>query len=282
MKIAVGFFTHRFDSEVHARYLKLKTEAQGVDCYIVAEKGTPVPRSLHSETVFFDFEQIMDEVPAVYGDSLIPGNCHLTMLSFQEKFPNYDAYWQVEYDVIFTGSWDILFDAFQGNDSDLLAPHLRTIDEEPDWAWWESLNLPLEYQNTSQRRAFLPVYRISKRGLKVVREAVGKGASGHFEALIPTLLGASRLQINDLGAGRFYTSSQAPHGSLILGTMRYRPAHYFPALARNYLYHPVKIGTPWPNREDVGALLFYFCKTPLHALKDMLRSAIAVVKSRLA
>ena len=155
-----------------------------------------------------------------------------------------------------------------------------TIEEEPDWSWWESLSLPGRYGSAPRRRAFMPIYRISQKGLNGLREAVESGCSGHFEALIPTLLGASQLKIDDLGAGRFYTSSRAPHGSLALGTMRYRPAHLFPTLARNFLYHPVKLGPPRPNLEDLGALLFHFRKTPLHALKDIFRSALAVLRSR--
>lgn len=281
MRFAIGFFTHRFEPEVHSRYLKLKAEAEGMDTYIVAEKGTPVPQSLLLETVFFDFEEIAGEVPSLFGDSLLPGNCHLTMLSFRELCPNYDYYWQVEYDVVFTGTWRTFFNVFKDNQADLLAPHIRTFLEEPRWAWWHSLDLPTELQNSPKIRAFLPIYRISNDGLRIVQQGVSDGASGHFEALIPTLLGAHYLPISDLGPGRFYTSSCEPHGSLILGTLRYRPPHYFPILARNFLYHPVKIGKPRPSLEEWRNIPFHFRRTPIHAIKDIVRSTIAVIRSRL-
>ena len=61
------------------------------------------------ETFFFQFEKLSEGVPRILGNSLIPGNCHLTMLAFSRSHPGYDFYWQVEYDVVFQGSWDTLF-----------------------------------------------------------------------------------------------------------------------------------------------------------------------------
>ena len=241
MRSAVGFFTYLFDPEIINRYRKLKEElADRAQTNIVAEAGTPVPEALLAETVFFDFQQLAANAPRILGSKVIPGNSHLTMLAFFRSRPEFDYYWYIEYDVVFTGAWRTLLDACSDDTSDLLAPHLRTYDQEPDWPWWRSLGVPPAAAEKGLVRAFMPIYRISRRALESVEAAVRDGCSGHFEALVPTVLQGESLRISDLGEGRFYTSSSSPDGQLRQGTMRYRPFHARPLAGRDLLYHPVK------------------------------------------
>jgi hypothetical protein len=241
LRSAAGFFTHLGDAETISRYRKLKADLAGrAETSIVAEMGTPVPEDLLAETVFFDFAQLAARVPNILGSKLVPGNCHLPMLAFFRARPGFDHYWHVEYDVVFTGGWQTLLEAWRDDASDLVAPHLRTRREEPDWPWWTSLHAPTEAMDTGLIRAFLPVYRISRRALERLEVAVREGWSGHFEALVPTLLQAASLQLADLGEGRFYTSASSPDGDLRQGTLRHRPFHAPPLQGRDLLYHPVK------------------------------------------
>lgn len=241
MRSVVGFFTHLFDPEIISRYRKLKADLVGrAETNIVAQVGTPVPEDLLDETLFFDFQQLAANAPRVLGSRVIPGNCHLTMLAFFRSQPEFDYYWHIEYDVVFTGAWHTLLDAWSDDESDLVAPHVRTLSQEPDWPWWSSLEVPTAAAEEGLVRAFLPVYRISRRALERLEAAVRNGASGHFEALVPTVLQAASLQISDLGEGRFYTSACSPDGELRQGSLRYRPFHAGPLLGRNLLYHPVK------------------------------------------
>jgi hypothetical protein len=279
LKVAIGFFTHLFDSEVRARYLKLKSESTYADTYIVAELGTPVSEDLLAETIFFDYQELAAGIPRLLGDSLVPGNCHLPMLAFFQERPHYDHYWHIEYDVVFTGSWNTLFEAYRHDQADLLATHLRSEREEPEWYWWSTVELPPGNEDGSLLRAFLPIYRISHRALETLEAGVKKGAAGHFEGLIPTLLGQASFELCDLGQGLFYTSSSAPDGYLVLGTMRYRPSHFGPLLARNFLYHPVKIADQRFGVSSLGICLRYFLHRPWYATKDLARSMLAVVQS---
>ena len=243
MRTAIGFVTHLFSASVRERYLKLKSELSEIDTFIVAEQGTPIPEEFHGETVFFSFEELRESVPRILGTTLIPGNCHLTMLAFSRGRPGYEFYWQIEYDVVFRGSWKTFFDAWKGDESDLLAAHLRSEGEEPEWTWWDSMVIPT---SVSKCRAFLPIYRISSRGLIVLNERVQHGWSGHFEALIPSALKHASLTTNDLGEGRFYTSFDSPDGVLSAGTHRTWPPHFFPLMGRDLIYHPVKPSSARP------------------------------------
>jgi hypothetical protein len=241
LRSAAGFFTHLCDAETISRYRKLKADlGRRAETAIVAPAGTKVPKDLLAETVFFDFAELAASVPRILGSKLIPGNCHLTMLAFARARPEFDRYWHVEYDVVFTGGWDTLVDAWGDDASDLVAPHVRARRQEPDWPWWNTLQLAPEAAATDFVRAFLPVYRISRPALECLENAVRRGASGHFEALVPTVLQAASLRIADLGEGRFYTSASSPDGGLRQGTLRYRPFHVGPLQGRNLLYHPVK------------------------------------------
>ena len=240
MRSAVGFFTHLFNSEILSRYRKLEEDLVGrAQTKIVAEAGTPIPEALLKDTYFFDFQRLALNVPRILGSTVTPGNCHLTMLAFFRSQPEFDYYWYIEYDVVFTGAWSKLFDAWSDDTSDLVAPHVRKRSQEPDWYWWPSLQVPPAAEK-NYIRAFLPIYRISRRALECLEAAVRDGYSGHFEALIPTALQAASLRISDLGNGRFYTSYSSPDGELRRGTMRYRPLHSGWLLRRNRLYHPVK------------------------------------------
>ena len=202
MRSAVGFFTYLFDPEIISRYRKLKEDlADHAQTNIVAQAETPVPEALLAETVFFDFQELAGNAPRTLGSKVIPGNSHLTMLAFFRSQPEFDYYWYIEYDVVFTGAWSTLLDAWSDDTSDLLAPHLRTYGQEPDWPWWRSLRVPPAAAEKGLVRAFMPVYRISRRALETLEAAVRDGCSGHFEALVPTVLQAASLQISDLGKG---------------------------------------------------------------------------------
>lgn len=176
------------------------------------------------------------------------------MLAFFHEHPDFDHYWHIEYDVVFTGAWHALLDAWRDDASDLVAPHLRTREEEPDWPWWPSLQVPPGAAETGGLRAFLPIYRISRHALERLETAVREGSSGHFEALVPTVLQAASLRIADLGEGRFYTSASSPDGELRQGTLRYRPFHAGPLPGRNLLYHPVKPASFLTARQRLQAL----------------------------
>ncbi len=236
----MGFVTHIFTPDVRDRYLKLKNDLADADTYIVAEEGTAIPKDFLAETFFFQFKKLSEGVPRILGDSLIPGNCHLTMLAFSRSHPGYDFYWQVEYDVVFQGSWNTLFATWNDDTSDLVAAHLRAEHQEPGWQWWKSIATPGKSSSVPRTRAFLPIYRISRKGLEALECRVQQGWSGHFEGLIPTALRDASLTLSDLGENRFYTSSGSRTGILNHGTHRAWPTHFLPLWGRDLIYHPVK------------------------------------------
>jgi hypothetical protein len=258
---AVVFFTHLFDHSIELRYRKLKSDSgELAQIFILAPLGTSIPDQYSDETYFFDYDRMRSGAARVIGDQLIPGNVHLVALDFYRNHPGFDYYWFIEYDVVFTGNWATLLGAVQNDRADLLAAHIRSPAEEPGWPWWETLELPgCPLPQSDWLRAFFPVYRISREGLRAVDERVKLGWSGHFEGLIPCAIRTASLSISDLGGAgtwtpkdrryRFYSSFSSTAGvSLNAGTHRHRPPHYFPRLRRNTIFHPVKVGSSeWKN-----------------------------------
>jgi len=269
---ALAFFTHIYNSQIERRYRKLTIElGERVHPFILAEVGTPIPKNRLGETHFFDFNRLRSGVNT-FGDRVIPGNEHLVALDFYRNYPGFEYYWFIEYDVVFSGNWAVLLDAVRNDSSDLLAGHIRSLPEEPKWVWWDSLNIPDgALPRSSWLRAFCPVYRISRQGLKAVEDCVRAGWTGHFEALIPTAIRSASLSISDIGGDgartpgerrhRFYSSRSFNAGaSHRAGTLRHRPTHAF-RLRRNAIFHPVKPSS-WTSQDKTlnvssvqGALL---------------------------
>lgn len=250
---AVAFFTHMFDPLVARRYRKLKKDVGSrARTFILAQTGVAIPRRLLPETHFFDFARLRGMAAATIGNRVVPGNVHLGALDFYNHHGDFDFYWFVEYDVVFTGDWSVLMKAVRNDPADLLAAHIRTYAQEPDWPWWKSLDLPGCTLGKEERiRSFLPIYRISRAALEAVKHRVAQGWIGHYEGLVPCAMESASLSIADFGGAGHWTpkdrhnmfyESYSSQGGMFLekGTHRHRPSHMLPLLRKNTLFHPVK------------------------------------------
>ncbi|MDO5419618.1 MAG: hypothetical protein Q4F50_06105 [Bacteroides sp.] len=185
-------------------------------------------------------------------ETLIPGSNHFVLLWFFLHNSQYRHYWNIEYDVDFTGDWNLLFRGFQNEPADFISTHIQTYEEVPNWYWWSSYHgVTLDVPLNQRIRSFNPIYRISLAALGFLNRFLKEGNSGHHEVLIPTVLYSIGLKILDFGGDgsfilpqykeKFYLSSAIlPDG--LKGTMRDKPNfnsissyHIF-----NKLFHPVK------------------------------------------
>ena len=252
--VAILFFSHVFDATAISHLKKLKEESAGFGTFFVySDIHGQDPAVSNEQVVRFDFDAIQKRYPRILGHRLIPGNCHLTLLDFFKRYPDFQYYWVIEYDVMFTGHWRRVFAAFADRDADVLASHLRRYEEEPEWYFWSSIQAPdRSVSPTNLIRAFCPIQRVSRRSLQLLEIKAKEGWVGHFEGLVPTLLNNHGYSLADIGGdgsyvlqgfrNRFYTSFSWRDGRLrYFGSMRFQPS--FISLrfaARNVLYHPVK------------------------------------------
>lgn len=186
-------------------------------------------------------------------ETIVPGSNHFALLWFYLQHPEYQYYWNIEYDVEFTGDWKVLFDAFRENHADFISTHLKEFREDVYWYWWNSyhgttMNIPME----ERIRSFNPIYRISSGALSFLDNVLKEENSGHHEVLIPSVLHHSGFKILDFGGKgkfvpsgyeeRFYLSNATtdirfPYGTMIHKTdMDKMQIH----LLKDKLVHPIK------------------------------------------
>jgi len=212
----------------------------------------PVPQNINTLSPYLYSDECLVSLgyPTI-GVNIIPGHAHFPILKFYVDMPDYDYYWVIEYDVRFSGEWQIFFDSFQAVKNDFLTSHIRSYAEEPDWYWWD-LNHPRKSIPLDKRiHSFNPIYRISKEALLFLHGELKSGWRGHNEVAMPTLLHHNGFTIQEIsGRGKFtvpgmenkfYSSYDSDSsGSLSSGTLRYRPAFWRYRNEKNKLYHPVK------------------------------------------
>ena len=193
--------------------------------------------------------------------NFVPGNTILPPMTFFRRFPDYDHYWIVEYDVRFSSDWSGFFGHFATSDADLLGTTLLRHEQTPNWYHWPSLDLKDDAADTAQwLRGFFPVYRLSRRAFAQLDQDLHRGNKGHYECLVPTLLHQAGMRIEDIGGdgefvqphniNRFYRNTPAV-GSLAPGTFVFRPAMQRAGAEPGKLWHPVK---PQPPLQHSRAL----------------------------
>lgn len=258
MKTAVLFFTHFADDSTIAKYNKLKMELSGnYDVFWVFQGDNGADSSrLEKENIVpfvFTLEQLnsLDYSP-IY--ERLYGSEHFIAELFCHAHPEYEYYWIMEYDVVFTGNWNTFFDAFHDNDADMLSSHisLRNTDNW-DWCWWSTLTFDEENRVEESRwvKSFNPVYRISNRALVFLDRYLKKEDNkGFYEVIISSALYNNGFRLEDFGGtgdfvaegnrNRFYVQGTGINN----GTMRWRPdfsAEEIKALGtRDKLFHPLK------------------------------------------
>ncbi len=189
------------------------------------------------------------------------GHTDLIALHFFRTHPTYDHYWFIEYDVRFSGSWPYLFTAFQASNADFLGSSIRRASDDVGWMHWPTLHPPESVGALPAHDrlcSFMPILRISRRGLEAIDRAYRVGWTGHCEATWPTILNRAGYTLEDFGGdgefvrpenrNRFYTNTPAD-ANLAPGSLVFRPARWLPGRGRNKLWHPVKPLRP-KLRED--------------------------------
>ena len=256
--------THRFEEPILGEFARMRAGLRpGDQAFVLSDGSAAAPASLDGFVQTFDTAHACSRAVRVLETGILR-NVHLAWLDFFDAHPDFDAYWFIEYDVRYSGPWAQLFDAFRDQPWDLLCTHLRRRSQEPHWYWWNEIHAPDGPVSPEQcLRGFLPVTRMSRRGMVCLRDAVAQGWNGFLEGLIPTLLHLRGLRIADVGGtgpfvpagfrNRFYTSVDDPAGSLMDGgTVRYRPVMEEPRrlpgwaswVLRGRLYPPVKPPDP--------------------------------------
>ena len=186
----VLFATHRLDSFILKQFDRLKNGmSDGLDLYLLLhdeKREIDIPANIKCYS--FDKAGLEELKYTPISDSVLENN-HFPLLKFYRDFPEYDFYWNIEYDVFFTGDWNYLFKAYRNCNADLVSSHVERFVQRPHWFWWKSINLKtLKLPSSGYLKSFNPIYRISNRALALLDQVLSDGNSGYQEVFIPSVL----------------------------------------------------------------------------------------------
>lgn len=259
--LAILFLTHKWSRPAAKRFVRLWREmSPRADCFLllqddggeVRQRWTDLLRQIGASGAMVLFQA--DKIESALGyrrnsqRGLVPGSVHFPLLSVARHI-RYCHYWLVEYDVDYRGRWPGFFDLFSSCNADLLAAHVKTYDDDPDWFWWPHFFPPsgVELGQAHWHKVFMPIYRASAAALACTDAAHLAGWRGHVEALMPTVLRLSSLDVQDMNAvAPCYAGSQQDScaDTQVQSTLRYRPAvSYYEFVNRGQsplLFHPIK------------------------------------------
>lgn len=246
----VLFMTHQWSDRIAARYFKLVADLDGIaDVFLLHDlRGRGIPGDIENA-----FAYSARRLQRTLGykcfepGKIVPGSAHLPLLWFAQRHAC-AQYWVVEYDVEFTGDWSHLVRAFEHADADLVAAHVRRVEDSKDWVYWRDFTAPAGAAVTEEKllKAFFPVYRMSAAGIAAVHDFHKAGYRGHYEMFVPTCLSLRDMRVADLkGEQRFYAGDEQDPVSdrETLSTLRWRPAVDMTTefyRSENLIYHPVK------------------------------------------
>lgn len=251
----VLLLTHIYNERIREKFMRLRNELDSSDYDVVLLVNTDYSeygmcRGVKHYVCGVERLNALGYTPI--SDTVVPGSSHYPLLAFYLDNKQYDYYWCIEYDVEFTGKWNVLMDAFREDESDYIASHIERFNASVngDWTWWRRNN-NVGYSLDDCVKSFHPIYRCSKAALSYLDEYQRKGVSAHSEVMMATALYNAGYAVEDFGGdgefvrqgniNRFYCGDGSVHG----GTLRYRPLYSKDELAcsalSDMLYHPLKL-----------------------------------------
>lgn len=254
-RTAFLFYTHKASPAFLARIARMREELAGqCDLHVIGyfPSDDRVPAPFRTEPGFHAYgpDAMATLGYPVKGKApfrITPGNSDMVFIRFALDHPQYQTFWLMEWDAVFTGPLPLLCGAFAESPSDLIGTNI--IEFSPHWHHLHMNVIPPNWPGAPVLRAFLPVMRFSRRLIDAVDAFYRDGGGGHYEITWIFVALSQGMEVEDLGGdgrfvrpgnkNRFYTST-ARVRDLYPGTFRYRPTMRRPGGRPNMLYHPVK------------------------------------------
>ena len=202
MTETIIYHCHFWNEHIRDAWNKLVKES-GRNCYVLFDaSNSPPPDVAQVLTV------TMDEAKSSGFTVTPPGfwsNTEIALILVKHRIEG-DYFWHIDHDVRCTGNWKEFFDNCPAQPHDLLppgsydlvAPGFGYYNPTDGWPWWDVGNCSVAL--TSRMRAFMCLYRISRRALEALELRYRAGQTGFIEMLVPTLLSDNRLPIAELNS----------------------------------------------------------------------------------
>lgn len=218
----------------------MKKQIAGNYCLKALFQGSPnESHKFFAEEIFYAPDSDINRLGyRTITGKLVPGHAHFPLILFYKKYPNFKYYWFIEYDVKFTGNWKQLLEICSQNSCDFMAAQFLSYSKDPNWLFWEKMDLKDGFERKEPVRSLNPICRLSNRALKAIMESQEQGSLGHNESLLATVVlnaGLSTGQIPKM----FFNSICDGCGFHPFETHRPGPEILI-AWRRNKIYHPIK------------------------------------------
>ena len=170
--------THVINRAVISEYVKL-SKVQNCDCilaidntslnYLIKERitekefyGTTVRCFFFDKTVHneLDLPWFSENRETDKFQEIMWYNCDYRFYYVKKYYPNYDYYWQFEYDIFCNGtSYQAFFDKYSNHQKDLLILNFRKEQVNGNWYW--SKNMAWQYGISQIYGSLFPIVRLS-------------------------------------------------------------------------------------------------------------------------
>lgn len=252
---AVLFISHLINDFTISSYRKLKTELTGYGYDVIWAlqlNGGERPELPDRIRFFlFDLKGIRNLGYSMLKKNSVMGSVNCILLGFYNERPDYDCYWNIEYDTFFHGNWRSLLTCIDRYQYDLATCHIEKYDKERngDWCWWKMENID-ERSIVVYVKAFNPLFSISNRAASFLDEFMKSGCTGHYEVIMSTALYNNGYRLLDIGGTGDFTPTELRNKFYVQGkginngTMRYRPEFLKEEIlalnVKDRLFHPLK------------------------------------------
>ena len=252
----IVFLTHILRSDIIDRFnLIYKSMHDKCDVFLAIHSDIERRKNVveYKNTYWFSLKDLHSLGYRPHGGTLMH-NTNYMMQKFRKDHPNYDYYWFVEYDVVFRGEWNVLFDYYADKGYDFIASHIEfKTEKNKDWFWWDKTNWNhVALPKRVVLKSFDPICRYSGRALDFLDGFLKKGMCGHFENILATALHNYNYSLCDMGKGYPFSEKESdatvyfydPEKGVNNGTIRWRPEFTMDDVKNyekeNILFHPVK------------------------------------------
>lgn len=207
-RVCLLFGCHGWSDVVQLNAMAYAYAARGLcDFHIVYHDANGRPPPSGAPLAAISTSEIFDAIPhSKEGRGrVLPGNADLVVLSMCRRFPGYDCYIRVEYDVVAVADLRAalarLIDLACAHD---LGGSFFMDDHAGSWPWWNSLHIPdvaASRWARYARRAFFPIMSLSSGFVELYERALAQDWDGHYEVLAPTLAQRHRRGVIDFSSG---------------------------------------------------------------------------------
>lgn len=260
-KNAILFIMHEMNNFVSAQIKKLYNEIDNTkyDIWIlINNKNLKSSKNLFifNEKVVNDLGFVLHNYYYNVQNNFYGHNFEYSFMSFYKKYPTYDKYWIIEYDVYCNGNWNNVLNFYDSNFSniDYYGTHISIGKNKNNNVNWQ-IEFPMLQYNYIKSfktnkdtlcKSFNAICRLSNKAIETLINYYDKGDYGHYEVTMPTIFYNAGLKLQAFGKeteNNDYVTTYKNDEIEYINDTNIQYSHKYTLLSeieKDKVYHPVK------------------------------------------